>query len=151
VVAAAAVLVAVVGLAVALTPSHPRNSAAHHSGTRPKSTTRTTGPRTTVTAPPELQPTTSTPTTAAYAAPSTGYAVELRATGLCWVEATAASTGHVVWTGTLEPGQVRSIPTTGTLIVRLGAANDVSVALNNEPVVFPPGFQSPFNVTFEST
>ena len=150
VVGAVAVLVLVVGLAVALAPSHHVNTGARHAGKRPKTTTRTTDPRTTVTTPPQVQPTISTSTSAAYAAPSTGYTVGLRATGLCWVEATAASTGDVVWTGTLETGQTRSIPATGSLILRLGAADDVSVALNGEQVDFPPGFQSPFDLTFQS-
>ncbi len=74
--------------------------------------------------------------------------MDLRATGLCWVDATAASTGNVVWTGTLQTGQSQSIPATGSLIVRLGAANDVTVTMNGEPVVLPSGFQSPFNMSF---
>jgi hypothetical protein len=151
-VAAVCVLGLVAGLAVTLAPSHPRDtSASHRSGTRPKSKTGVTDPHTTVTAPPEVQPTTSAPGSASYAAPSTGYTVALRATGPCWVEATATSTGDVVWTGTLATGQSQSIPATGSLFVRLGAANDVGVTLNGEPVLFPTGFQSPFDMTFTST
>jgi hypothetical protein len=148
-VAAVCVLGLVAGLAVALVPSHHDTPASHRSGTHGK--THVTDPRTTVTTPPEVQPTTSTPASASYAAPSTGYTVELLATGPCWVEATATSTGDVVWTGTLATGQTRSIPATGSLLLRLGAANDVSVTLNGEHVLFPAGFQSPFDMTFAST
>jgi hypothetical protein len=51
----------------------------------------------------------------------------------------------------LAPGQTRSIPATGSLLLRLGAANDVSVTLNGEPVVFPTGFHSPFDMSFQAT
>jgi hypothetical protein len=150
-VGAVVVLGLVIGVAVALTPSHPRASATHHSTKKPKSSVRTTEPRTTVPPPPKVQPTSSTAVTADYAAPSTGYTLTLQATGPCWVEATTTATGALVWTGTLAPGQVRSIPATGSLLLRLGASNDVSVTLNGEPVVYPAGFQSPFDMTFQAT
>jgi hypothetical protein len=67
------------------------------------------------------------------------------------VEATATATGDVVWTGTLVSGQSRSIPATGSLLLRLGAADDVSVTLNGEPVIMPVGFNSPFDMSFDST
>jgi hypothetical protein len=102
-----------------------------------------------VAAPTSLQPSTSTASTAAYRAPSSSYTVSLEATGLCWVDATEASSGTVVWTGTLQTGQTRAIPASGSLIVRLGAANDVNVTLNGEKVDFPTGFVSPFNMSFE--
>jgi hypothetical protein len=149
--AAVVVLGLVVGLAVALAPSHhggapgrkaipPRTRAATH--VRRSQTTTTTRP--------ELQATSATSSTAAYGAPATAYTVALSATGLCWVEATEASTGKVVWTGTLLTGQTRSISSAGSLLVRLGAANDVSVTLNGEPVVLPSSFSSPFDMRFQS-
>ncbi len=141
----------VIGVAVALTPTHPRNAASHHSTTKPRSTVRTTEPRTTVPPPPEVHPTSSTAVTADYSAPATGYTVGLQATGPCWVEATTTASGALVWTGTLAPGQTRSIAATGSLLLRLGASDDVSVSLNGETVAFPTGFQSPFDMTFEAT
>jgi hypothetical protein len=149
--AAVVVLGAVVGLAVAFAPSHPAKTAQHGTTKRPKTSTHSTHPQTTVTTPPEVQPTSATSGTAAYGAPSTGYTIALRATGLCWVQATEVSTGIVVWTGTLDSGQTRSIPGTGNLLVRLGAANDVTVSLNGEQVLLPTGFKSPFNLSFQST
>ena len=77
--------------------------------------------------------------------------VNLAATGLCWVDATEASTGAVLWTGTLQTGQSRAIAATGSLVLRLGAANDVNVTLNGEPVVLPTGFRSPFDMRFGAT
>ncbi|HXQ60733.1 MAG TPA: DUF4115 domain-containing protein [Acidimicrobiales bacterium] len=148
---AVVVLAAVVAVAVVLAPSHPSRTAQHRSTTRPKTSARTTHPHTTVTVPPQVQPTTSTADTAAYSAPSNAYTVDLQATGPCWVEATETATGNVVWTGTLASGQNRSIPATGSLVLRLGAANDVSVTLNGEQVLLPVGFHSPFDMSFGST
>jgi hypothetical protein len=106
---------------------------------------------TTVAPPPEIRPTAATSATAAYSAPATAYTIALRATGSCWVEATQMSTGHVVWTGTLASGQARSIPVTGSLFLRLGAADNVGVTLNGEQVALPAAFQSPFDMSFETT
>ena len=148
-VGAVVVLGLVIGVAVALTPSH-HAPPAHQSTKKPKTSVRTTDPPPTTT-PPQVQPTSSTAITADYGAPATGYTVGLQATGPCWVLATTPSTGAVVWTGTLAAGQTRSIPATGNLLLRLGAANDVSVTLNGEPVVFPTGFHSPFDMSFQAT
>jgi hypothetical protein len=151
VVAAGVVLIAVVvAMALALAPSH-HDGAASRTTHRPRTTTGATRPATTVPPPPELRPTTASSTTADYAVPSADYTVNLQATGLCWVEATEVATGKVAWTGTLTSGQSRSVPATGNLSLRLGAADDVTVAVNGEPVALPTGFQSPFNMNFAST
>jgi len=147
--AVVAVLAVVVGVAVALAPSHhtaspparDRHVASHRHATHP---------HTTVTTPPQVKATTSTAITASYSAPTTGYTIGLAANGLCWVEATETSTGTVVWTGTLQTGQTKAIAASGNLVVRLGAANDVAVTLNGVPVVLPPGFASPFDMTFST-
>jgi hypothetical protein len=140
----------VIGAAVALSPSHPpkRLTALHRPSTKSKSSS-TTVPPTTV-PPPQVHASSSTSTTADYGAPATSYTVALQATGPCWVEATAAATGDLVWTGTMTPGQSRSVPATGSLILRLGAPEDVNVTLNGTPVVLPTGYQSPFDMRFTS-
>jgi hypothetical protein len=148
---AVVVLGAVVGVALALAPAHHVPTAQHGTSHRPQAPSHAKHSHTTVTTAARMAPTSSTANTAAYGAPSTPYTVALQATGLCWVEATETSTGAVVWTGTLTPGQSRSIPTTGSLLLRIGAANDIAVTLNGEPVVFPTGFQSPFDMSFVST
>ncbi len=151
VVGAAVVLAVVVAVALVLAPSHPNTTAQHRSSPPRKTSTHRRHSHTTVTAPPDVRPTAATAVSATYGVPSTGYTVELQATGPCWVEATATSTGDVVWTGTLASGQSRSIPATGSLLLRLGAADDVSVTLNGEPVIMPVGFHSPFDMSFDST
>jgi hypothetical protein len=145
------VLAAVVGLAIALGPSDHGKPPAHRAISGPKTAAHSGRSDTTVATVPQVRPTSATSSTAAYAAPATGYTVALQATGPCWVEASDTLTGHVVWTGTLAPGQTQSIPATGSLIVRLGAADDVTVTLDGQQVLLPPGFQSPFNMTFDAT
>jgi hypothetical protein len=48
----------------------------------------------------------------------------------------------------MASGQSQSVPATGSLILRLGAPEDVSVTLNGSPVVLPTGYQSPFDMRF---
>jgi Domain of unknown function (DUF4115) len=148
------VLGVVVGLAVALAPSptHHSNGLQRPATHTPKKQTHVSQSPTTIPPPPELQPSSgSSSTSGVYVAPSTAYTVDLRATGLCWVQATQASTGAIVWTGTLESGQTRAIAATGSLFLRLGAANDVDVSVNGEQVLMPTGFQSPFDMNFTAT
>jgi hypothetical protein len=151
VVAAVVVLGIVVGIALALAPSHHTTTPPRRDSPPPKTSVPVSHSNTTVPPPPEIRATADTSSTAAYSAPATPYTVALRATGLCWVEATQMSTGHVVWTGTLTAGEAQSIPATGSLFVRLGAADNVSVTLNGEQVQLPAGFQSPFDMSFETT
>jgi hypothetical protein len=152
VVGAVVILGAVVAIALVLAPSHHVPPHSQQSALKkPKTSARGTKTHPTITVPAEVEPTASTASTAAYGAPSTSYTVGIQATGPCWVEATQASTGNVLWTGTLIPGQSRSIPASGNLFLRLGAANDVSVTMNGEPVVLPTGFHSPFDLSFNST
>jgi hypothetical protein len=150
-----AAAVAVVGLltavAIALVPSHSSSSssAGPHAAQRttPHATSRTTSPAP-VTAPAQSQPTASTASSATYAAPQGAFTVVLDATGLCWVMAVEASTGKVMWTGTMTAGQSVPIPSAGALKVTLGAASDVTMVLQGKAVALPAGYQSPFVATF---
>jgi len=148
--AAVVVLGIVVAVAVALAPSHHGTPQARAKPPRTKASGHVTHDQPPVTTQPQVQPTTSTSVTADYGAPSTGYTVNVDATGLCWVDATQQSSGAVVWTGTLQPGQTQAIAASGSLTLRLGAANDVSVTLNGVPVVLPTGFHSPFDMRFDA-
>jgi hypothetical protein len=146
------VLALIAGLAVAFIPSHHRATPGTVASPRTKAAGHArTPPTTTATTVPEVRPTTSTSGSAAYPAPSGSYTVALRATGLCWVEATDSSTGAIVWTGTLLTGQTRSIPATENLTLRLGAADNVLVTLNGQSIVMPTGFASPFDMRFVTT
>jgi hypothetical protein len=142
---AAAVLGTVVGLTIAGHRTHTGGRPAASPPKHSRAKAQHSPPVTTVAV---AQPTTSTLRTAAYVAPSPTYTVELRATGLCWIEATETATGEVLSTGTLQPGQTRTLPATGTLEIVLGAPDDIVLTLNGETVQLPPGFLSPFDVSF---
>jgi len=118
-------------------PSHPIIGAGH-------------GTQTTATPSNELAPTAPTAYGATYGTPSPSYTVAIAASASCWVMATAASTGKVVWTGTIAAGASQSIPMTGGLVVRLGAPSDASVTVDGRPVQLPAGFRSPFDLTFRA-
>jgi len=62
--------------------------------------------------------------------------------------ATNLSTGAVVWQGLIYNGESQSISASGGLEIELGAASAALVTLNGTEVALPPGFHSPFYVTF---
>ena len=98
-----------------------------------------------------LAPTTASAHRATYSVQTSNYTVAIGASGLCWVMATNAATGAVVWTGTLGAGVSRSVAATGNLDLRLGAASAVAVTVDGTPVQLPAGFQSPLDLVFEAT
>jgi len=98
-----------------------------------------------------LAPSTPTAYGATYVAPSSPYTVVVDASALCWVMATQASTGHVVWTGTLAAGASHSMSVSGSIVVHLGAPTDAAVTLDGRPVQMPSGFRAPFALTFQAS
>jgi hypothetical protein len=152
------VVVIAVAVAVAVgAGSHP------HSSSPPPTTTRTTtavskshvDTTTNSTSPPTtaqrfLQPEAATVTAqgASYPAPTSSYSVTLTSTGACWVYAKLASTGAVVWTGTLQTGQAQTLDVTGQLVVELGHANTLAATLNGLPVQYPAQYQAVFTLNF---
>jgi cytoskeletal protein RodZ len=94
-----------------------------------------------------LDPVTSSSTAATYQAPSTPYNLTLAATGPCWVEATNSS-GQVLWTGTMHAGDSQSVPGTSQMLVRLGNALNVTLAVSGRPVHLPPGYSPTIDLTF---
>ena len=168
---AAVVVVAVVAAAVVFDGSrhHTSATAARRSASvggstaprHPASTTRVTPARSHQTgsghkkrahpataAPTQLVATTSSSTAAIYPAPASAYQVTLAATGPCWVDAKATSTGSTVWTGTMEAGQTQVLPATGPMTVEIGSTA-ATLSMNGEAVVLPTPYQAPFVATFE--
>jgi hypothetical protein len=140
-IAAALVVVGgVLGLAVTLSTSSARHAASH-----PARVTSARGQH--VATSKVITPASSGSFDATYAAPRPPYTVELDATGPCWVMATDAAKGTVVWTGTLSAGDRRPIVATGGLVVRLGSVG-VTVSLDGKPVQLPAGLHAPFDLTF---
>jgi cytoskeletal protein RodZ len=152
------VILVIIGVVVALAAgvgkhtASPPTTARHGStsGNHKSKTTTTSSTTTSTTAPPSVVPEASTATAAAatYVAPVGNYAVNLTSSGPCWVYAKVASTGAVLWTGTLDQGQAQQLSATGEIIVQLGHANTMSVTLNGVPVQYPTPFQAVFTMTF---
>lgn len=76
--------------------------------------------------------------------------VVLSAARDCWTEVAATPDGRVLSEGTLDQGQVKSIPADGSLWLRLGAPKNVSVTLNGSMVQLPQSVGSPYDLTFSS-
>ena len=93
-----------------------------------------------------LPPTAAPAHSASYAAPTSPYTVSISASGQCWVLAQEVGSGQVLWTGTLQAGNLRTFSGFGAVQLRLGAASDVTVSLNGTDLALPAGFQSPFDV-----
>jgi len=127
---------------------HTTTPAGHHARTQTASSTTTS-----TTAPPTVQPVASTVSIqgATYPAPAGRYTVTLTSSGPCWVYATLASTGSVLWTGTLDQGQAQTLTGTGEIDVELGHANTMSETLNGVPVVYPAQYQAVFTMKFVPT
>jgi len=97
-----------------------------------------------------VTPVSYTSTSATYGAPSGSYTVVVAATtGRCWILARELSTGQVLWTGTLTPGESQQVSASGALEIDVGAATVATITLDGRSVTFPAGYQSPFLVTFE--
>ncbi|MGC8463229.1 MAG: DUF4115 domain-containing protein [Acidimicrobiales bacterium] len=105
---------------------------------------------TTTTVPAQVTPVSvgSGGTTANYPVPGTGaFTVTVAASAPCWIDATEASSGSVLWTGTLQAGSSQSIRSPGTLSLELGAPG-ATLTVDGTPVSFPPGMHTPFVATF---
>jgi len=119
----------------------------HPAGVKKHSKKASAPTTTTTTVPPTFTAVTYTATTATYTLPSTSYAVTfVTKTGACWITVTSA-TGSVLFTQTLQPGQSKSISTTGKSTIILGAPSSVTITIDHEPVVLPGGYQTPFYMT----
>jgi hypothetical protein len=130
--------------ATTVTTPHPgahRSSPTHH----PTTTTTTT-----TTAPPTVSaPEAVTANAATYRVADANYSLALGAdNGECWVSATDATTGRVLYTGTLFTGQSETLAATGSLTVVAGAPGAFTATVNGAAVALPPGAQAPFTLTF---
>ncbi|MHB8221055.1 MAG: DUF4115 domain-containing protein [Acidimicrobiales bacterium] len=151
-IASAVVVLAVLGVVVAVgTTRHPgapppTTTTPRRNTTTPRRNTTTT---TTTTVPPKFTPVTSTTTTATYTAPSASFSITLATTtGNCWVNVTS-STGTTLLSQTLPAGTTKTIAASGTTTVILGAPSAIDVSIDHQPVVLPTGFQTPFTMTLQ--
>lgn len=75
-------------------------------------------------------------------------AVELSATGPCWIRARAGASGPVLTETTLGPGQTASIPLQDGLWIRLGDPAHVTIVIGGQPVALPGQPGQPLNLVF---
>jgi hypothetical protein len=144
--AAAVVVAAVTGLAIAGAhsrhPGHKKtttttrpgtSSSSHHKGhTQNVPTTTTTFPTT-------FSASGTTSSTATYAVPTAAYTLNVTTTtGASWVQVTN-SAGTTVVAETLSAGQHKSIPLTGDASLILGAPGFTQVKIDSSAVVLPGG------------
>jgi hypothetical protein len=160
----AVAIVAVVVAVLIVTGLHSNDDKKHGASTA-TSTTRTTHPAdrhrgtsrhatttTTTTAPPAVSaPQLASANAATYQVSSSTYSLELAATtGECWVQATNATTGAVLFSATLYSGQSHTVPASGPVIVIAGAPGAFSATVDGATVSLPPGNQAPFTLHFDT-
>ncbi len=93
---------------------------------------------------------TSTATTATYPVINSNYKVTVTGTGTCWVAVTSASSNTTLWAGEVQAGAVQVVAASGTVEVQLGTP-DVTLAIDQVPVVLPTPVRAPFVATFQPT
>jgi hypothetical protein len=89
---------------------------------------------------------------ATYDVADTTFTVTLTATsGACWVDATSSATGTTLFSGTLAAGVQHSFSATGPVTLIVGAPTVLHATVDGDAVVLPPGFQTPFTMSFVTT
>lgn len=128
------------------TQNHGTHSQPRNGGRHPATVTTTT----TTTAPPVSTPQAATANSATYQVAGSSYSLALSASGgECWVEATNATNGSVLFTATLFSGQSHTISATGPVTVVAGAPGAFAATVNGAAVSLPPGNQAPFTLHFQ--
>jgi hypothetical protein len=158
--AVAVVLVLVVVLL--LTGSHSVPPGGTHSSDKNSGRNGSTAPKppkkkattTTSTPPPPTvsSPRAATTQSATYDVADATFTVTLTATsGACWVDATSSATGTTLFSGTLAAGVQHSFSATGPVTLIVGAPTVLHATVDGDAVVLPPGFQTPFTMSFVTT
>jgi hypothetical protein len=132
---------------VTTTPTHSHQHAGlagangHQAHEKSASTTTTVAPVVSAPAP-------TSPNDATYQVGVAGsYSLVLSATSsYCWVSATNASDGTVLFTGSLTPGESHTVTASGPVNIVAGAPADFAATVNGVAVQLPFGFQAPFTM-----
>ena len=99
--------------------------------------------------PPVSAPQAATAQSATYDVAASTFTVTLTATsGACWVDATSSTTGTTLFSGTLAAGVQHSFSATGPVTLIVGAPTVLHATVDGDAVVLPPGFQTPFTMSF---
>jgi hypothetical protein len=124
-----------------------------HSGTVGTSghATHKNSTTTTTVAPVVSAPTATSANAATYQVGVASYSLALSATSsACWVSATNVSTGAVLFSGVLAPGESHTVAASGPVNVVAGAPDAFAATVNGVAVQLPFGFQAPFSLKFET-
>jgi hypothetical protein len=96
-------------------------------------------------------PAATSPNGANYQVADASYTLALSAQkGACWISATSASTGAVLFSGTLAAGESHTVDASGPVTVVAGAPAAFAATVNGVSVQLPFGFQAPFTLKFET-
>ena len=134
------------------THSHDKNSGHNSSTTSTPPKKKATTPTSTPPPPAVSSPQAATPQSATYDVAASTFTVTLAATsGACWVDATSSATGATLYSGTLAAGAQNSFSATGPVTMIVGAPTVLNATVDGAPVVLPPGFQTPFTMSFVTT
>lgn len=124
-----------------------RHASARHRAKKDASTTTVRSNKTTVTTAAGTGPLAPTSTSAGGATYTVGSAgspltvVISGTSGSCWAEASPAVGGTVKWTGTIDPGQQQTLPSSPGWWIRLGAPEHVSITADGRTLKLPTGGQ----------
>jgi hypothetical protein len=136
---AVVVVLALVGVAVALGLGSDTGSDGKHEAVSPKhSSTTTTDPpsTTTTTVPPAASITGTEGGTVTISVPASPYQVTIAARSDCWMQAVQADQTVVVTT-TLQAGESKDLTQSGPLTIRLGNPGGVDVSVNGQAMTLP--------------
>jgi hypothetical protein len=127
-------------------------------------TRRTEPPTTTTTAPATTTTTTTIPTVAQatvsrqsangieLAVDRQTFTISVAATGRCWLRATDPNqTRSSLFEGILAAGDTRAIPVNGSAVLRLGAARNVTLTLDGQPLPLPGQIGNTLTLTFNGS
>ncbi len=135
------------------TAAHTAQSTAPHTPhTAPPAGGRHGARTTTTTSPPAVSaPVASSAHAVTYRVAAADYALVLSATtGECWVEATSTTSGTVLYTATLFPGQSHTVDASGAVTVVAGATGAFAATVDGAQVVLPAGALAPVTLSFEA-
>jgi hypothetical protein len=147
--AVAAVIVLIVILLVTgshtVAPGHHHAAASsphHHGSTKPHSSSTTT-----TAVPVVSSPQAFTAHEATYDVAHSTFTLVLMATsGSCWVDVTNTTTGAILYTHVLAPGQQQTVDASGPVTVVAGAPTALSASVDGTSITLPFGFQTPFTM-----
>ena len=142
--AALVTVVVVVYLAVSFTGKPTKT------GARVSVSTTTTRPppvQVTTTVPVALAPVSSNSQVATFVAPSGSYTVVVTVSAPCWVAQSVLPGGVISWDAVLQPGQTRTITTSGSLTLRAGNSHAMTLTLDGSPARFTSN-AGPYDVSF---